>query len=157
MDQSGSNEIRQTCLKLISDAPVCYLTTLNADGYPNTTALGNLRCATEFPALADFQGEYGDGFTFFMSTDMRSQKIARIRANPKASVYVCDPKQTVGLTLAGEVEIVENRQIKDRLWQKDWTMFFPSGPQGPEYGIIKLVPRMARGWCRTEPFVMTLT
>lgn len=57
----------------------------------------------------------------------------------------------------GNVEIVENRQLKNRLWQREWVKFFPSGPQGPEYGIIKLVPRMAKGWCRTEPFVLTLS
>jgi general stress protein 26 len=157
MQEPNPADIRRTCLDLIAATPVCYLTTLGEDGYPYTTAIGNLRCAAEFPALAEFQAECGGDLSLFMSTDMRSEKIARIRANPKASAYLCDPKQIVGFMLGGRIEIVQNRQLKSRLWQKDWTLFFPSGPEGPEYGIIKLVPQMARGWRRTEAFELSLT
>ncbi len=157
MQESNPTDIRRTCLDLIAATPVCYLTTLGAEGYPYTTAIGNLRCAAEFPALAEFQAECADDLTLFMSTDMRSEKIARIQLNPKASAYLCDPKQIVGFMLAGRIEIVQDRQLKTRLWQKEWTLFFPSGPEGPEYGIIKLVPRVARGWRRTEPFELSLT
>ena len=156
MQESNPTDIRRTCLDLIAAAPVCCLTTLGPGGYPYTTAIGNLRCAAEFPALAEFQAECGDDLTLFMSTDMRSEKIARIQANPKASAYLCDPKQIVGFMLGGRIEIVQDRQIKARLWQKDWTLFFPSGPDGPEYGIIKLVPQVARGWRRTEAFELSL-
>lgn len=156
MNEPNPTDIRRTCLDLIAAAPVCYLTTLGEDGYPYTTAIGNLRCPAEFPALAGFQAECGDDLTLFMSTDMRSEKIARVRANPKASAYLCDPKQIVGFMLGGRIEIVEDRRLKARLWQKDWTLFFPSGPEGPEYGIIKLVPQMARGWRQTEAFEFSL-
>ncbi|MEN6577412.1 MAG: pyridoxamine 5'-phosphate oxidase family protein [Phycisphaerales bacterium] len=157
MTQPNPTDVRQTCLDLIAATSVCYLATLDADGFPHTTALGNLRCAKEFPSLVEFQAEYDNDFTLFMSTDMHSEKVARIRTNPKAAAYLCDPDQVVGFMIGGNVEIVEDRQLKNRLWQKEWVKFFPSGPQGPEYGIIKLVPRIAKGWCRTESFVLTLS
>jgi len=151
-----SGDVPQICLNLMTSTSACYLTTLDADGLPYTDGMNNLRYARQYPGLVDFHAEYNDGLTVFMTTGMQSDKIARVRANPKASVYFCDPDQIVGFMLAGEVEIVQDQQIKNRLWQKGWTMYYPNGPEGPEYGIIKLVPRVAKGWCQTGPFVLTL-
>jgi general stress protein 26 len=151
-----SDNIRQTCRSLMAAMSVCYLTTLDADGFPHTTGMNNLRCVREYPDLVDFHAEHGD-FTLFVSTAMQSDKIARIRANPRVSVYFCDPGQIVGFMLGGEIEIVEDRRIKDRLWQKGWTLYYPNGPEGPEYGILKLVPKTVKGWCQTGSFELTLT
>jgi general stress protein 26 len=106
----------------------------------------NLRYAKEYPTLVDlYKGEDND-FVLYMSTGMQSPKIARIRANPKACVYFCDPNQILGLMLGGEIEIITDQKLKNQIWQKGWTMYYPSGPEGPEYGVIKLVPSMVKGW-----------
>ncbi len=103
MNRPNPTDVRRTCLDLIAATPVFYLTTLGADGYPHTTAMCNLRCAAEYPTLAEFQAERGDDLTLFTSTCMGSDKIGRIRANPKVSAYLCDPKQIVGFMLAGRI------------------------------------------------------
>ncbi|OHB78437.1 MAG: hypothetical protein A2Z25_12650 [Planctomycetes bacterium RBG_16_55_9] len=151
-----SSDVRQTCLSLMAVMSVCYLTTLDADGFPHTTAMNNLRCVREYPGLMDFHAEHAGDFTFFMTTGMQSDKTARIRANPKASVYFCDPDQFVGFMLGGEIEIVEDQRIKNRIWQKGWTLYYPNGPEGPEYGVVKLVPKVVKGWCQNGPFEIKL-
>jgi general stress protein 26/ketosteroid isomerase-like protein len=151
-----SEDIRQTCLSLLTATEACYLTTIDADGHPCTTAMNNLQCARLYPSLAWLQAEQKDDFVLHLTTGMQSGKIARLRANPKASVYFCDPDQIIGFTLAGAVEIVTDQQLKNRIWQKGWTLYYPNGPEGPEYGIIRLVPRIARGWCQTGPFQFEL-
>jgi|GEM_PF-210112 len=151
-----SGDVRQTCLNLMAAMPVCYLTTLDADGFPHTTGMNNLRSVTEYPSLVDFHAEHGD-FTLFLTTGAQSDKIARIRAQPRASVYFCDPNQIVGFMLGGEIEIVDDRRIKNRIWQKGWTLYYPNGPEGPEYGILKLVPQIVKGWCQTGSFELTFT
>ncbi len=52
--------------------------------------------------------------------------------------------------LVGDLDDVEgipvaDEDLKNRIWQKDWTMFYPNGPEGAEYGIIRFAPKVARG------------
>ena len=49
-------------------------------------------------------------------------------------MYFCDPDQIIGFMLGGEIEIVTDPQLKRRIWQDGWTMYYPNGPEGPEYG-----------------------
>jgi general stress protein 26 len=146
-----SNDVRQTCLSLITNTRVCQLTTIDSAGFPHTNAMNNLRYAKEYPSLVDlFKGQDND-FVLYLSTSMQSPKIARIRANPKVSVYFCDPNQIVGLMLGGVIEIITDQKLKNQIWQKGWTMYYPGGLEGPEYGVIKLVPSIVKGWNKGRP------
>jgi general stress protein 26 len=50
--------------------------------------------------------------------------------------------------LGGQIEIITDQKLKNRIWQKGWTMYYPSGPEGPEYGVLKLTPSIVKGWCK---------
>jgi general stress protein 26 len=153
-EQAGvqvSDDVKQTCLSLITNTPVCQLTTIDSAGFPHTSAMNNLRYAKQYPSLVDlFKGQDND-FVLYMATGKQSPKMARIKANPKVSVYFCNADQIVGLMLGGEIEIIADQQLKNRIWQKDWTMYFPGGPEGPEFAVIKLVPNIVKGWCKGRP------
>jgi pyridoxamine 5'-phosphate oxidase len=153
---SQKQDVRETCLDLIATLPVCDLTTLDAQGYPHTTAMLNLSCAREYPGLVDLHAEDGNDFCIYMTTGNQSPKMARLKANAKVSVYFCDADHIIGLMLGGDIEVIEDQTLKHRIWQDGWTMYYPNGPQGPEYGVIKLAPRIAKGWCRNQPFVLGL-
>jgi general stress protein 26 len=158
-EQTGaqvSNDIKQTCLSLITNTAVCQLTTIDSNGFPHTSAMYNLRCARQYPSLVDLYKEEDKDFVIYMSTGMQSPKMARMKANPKVSVYFCDANQLVGLMLGGEIEIITNQELKNRIWQKGWTMYYPNGPEGPEYGVIKLVPSIAKGRAKNGPFEIKL-
>jgi general stress protein 26 len=143
---------RQVCLDLMRTSLVCHLTTIDADGFPHTTAMNNLRCAEEYPSLAGlFEGD-GNEFLVYVSTSAQSDKMARIRANPKVSVFFCDPGQVIGLMLAGTMEVVTDPALKKRIWQQGWTMYYPNGPEGLEYGVLRLAPTVVRGWLQGRPF-----
>jgi general stress protein 26 len=144
----NDTSIKQTCLDLITDTFICQLTTIDSAGYPHTSAMLNLRYAKEYPTLVSLYEEEDNDFVLYMSTSMQSPKMARIRGNPKACVYFCDTKQLVGLMLGGEIEIITDQKLKNRIWQKGWTMYYPNGPDDPTYGIIKLVPSIVKGWCK---------
>lgn len=145
-------DVRQTCLNLMTSLPVCHLTSIDKDGFPHTTAMLNLRCAKEYPSIVGLYEEADNEFLVFMSTGMQTKKMARMEANPKVSVYFCDVDGIIGCMLGGEVEIVTDQDLKNQIWQKGWTMYYPNGPEGPEYGILKLEPTIVRGWCRNHPF-----
>jgi general stress protein 26 len=147
-----SDDVKQTCLSLMSNMPVCYLTTIDSEGFPHTNAMNNLRYARQYPSLVDLYKEENNDFVLYLSTSMLSPKMARMKANPKVSIYFCDANQLVGLMLGGEVEIITDQELKNRIWQKGWTMYYPNGPEGPEYGVIKLVPSIAKGRGKNGPF-----
>lgn len=148
----ASTDTRQICLDLMRTAPACYLTTIDADGFPHTTAMLNLRDTRQFPSLAAVYEGLDNDFLVYMTTGVQSPKMARLTGNPKVSVYFCDPDQIVGLMLGGEIEVVEDQELKDRIWQEGWTMYYPNGSEGPEYGVIKLAPSVAKGWCKNAHF-----
>jgi general stress protein 26 len=152
VDICPNDDIRSQCIDLITNTPVCELTTINAKGFPYTTAMNNLRDKNLYPDLVDlFDGQDND-FIIYMSTSNKSAKMTRILANPKVSVYFCNDVQHHGLMLGGEIEIISDQELKNKIWQKGWTMYYPNGPEGPEYGVIKLSPTIVKGWNCTGKF-----
>jgi general stress protein 26 len=114
--------------------------------------MNNLRCAKEYPSLTGLYEGQDNEFLLYLSTSQQSDKMARIRANPKVSVYLCVPDQFIGLMLGGTIEVVTDQALKHRIWQQGWTMYYPNGPEGPEYGVLRLAPTLVKGWCMGQPF-----
>ncbi len=144
-------ELKQVCLKLMETADAAYLSTVDSDGFPQTRAMGNLRNKGQFPDLASTFQEHEDDLLIYVTTDTASDKFKQIKANPKISVYFCDPKDIRGLLLTGEMEIVTDMDIKKQLWQDDWKIHYPSGVDGPEYNILCLKPRAVTFWSVPMP------
>ena len=156
-DTRPTVDIRSQCMALMANSPSCELTTIDADGFPHTTAMNNLRNKNLYPDLVElFKGQDND-FIIYMSTANQSYKMTRMLANPKVSVYFCDAPRFHGLMLGGEIEIITDQRLKNKIWQKSWTMYYPNGPEGPEYGIIKLTPTIAKGWSCTGKFKLNLS
>ena len=127
-------------------AEVAYLSTIDSDGFPQIRAMVNLRNKEQFSDLASTFEKHKEDFLIYMTTDTASAKFKQIKANPKVSVYFCDPKQIRGLMLIGEVEIVTDVGIKNQLWRDDWKIHYPSGVDGPEYNILRLSPMYVKCW-----------
>jgi general stress protein 26 len=128
---------------LMEEAETACLTTVDKDGYPKSRAMLNLRNPTRYPALKTFFAEYGGDLTVYFSTNTSSKKFQQLKENPKVSVYYCHPSTWRGLTLVGDMEIIYDPKIKHALWQPDWTMYYPGGPEDPDHTVLKLVPHSA--------------
>ena len=155
-ERTKSQDIKDMCLNLMTSSFACQLTTIDAQGLPYTTAMNNLRCTKEYPSLTSlFQGQDND-FLLYLSTSMQSDKMARIQTNPKVSAYFCESNCFQGVMLSGEIEIITDQSLKDQIWQEGWTMYYPNGPHGPEYGVLKLEPTLVRGWNQNRSFEFKL-
>jgi general stress protein 26 len=139
-------ELKQECLRLMETAEVAYLSTIDSDGFPQIRAMVNLRNKEQFSDLTTVFKGHEEDFLIYMTTDTASAKFKQIKANPKVSVYFCDPKQIRGLMLIGEVEIVTDIGIKKQLWRDDWEIHYPNGVDGPEYNILRLLPIYVKCW-----------
>ena len=104
----------------MSNIPVCHLTTIDSEGFPHTSAMNNLRYAKQYSSLVKIHEEDDNDFVLYLSTNMQSPKMSRMQANLKVSIYFCNPDQIIGFMLGGEIEIISNQELKNRIWQKGW-------------------------------------
>ena len=155
--ESSQKDIRRACLDLMSRAPVCTLTSIDYEGFPQTTAMLNLRNSRQYPSLVPLFEAHDRDMVIYMTTGMQSGKIKRIHANPKVSIQFCDPDVFHNLILLGHIEVVTDQALKDKIWQPEWTMYYPNGKHGPEYGILRLAPIIAKGWRQMSAFEITPT
>jgi general stress protein 26 len=129
---------------LMSHAEAVYLTTIDPDGWPNTRAMLNLRNQGRYPNLIPFFTSSGWDMKVYFTTNTSSGKIAQVNGNQKASAYFCIPSEWRGLMIGGKVSVVTDTEIKTRLWQNEWTMYYPGGPADPDYTILCITPRIAK-------------
>jgi len=139
-------EQREWALRLMERVEAAYLTTVDAMGYPRTRAMLNLRNKRQWGALSPVFEGHGEDLLLYFTTNTSSLKINQIKANPRVSVYFCDPGQFHGLMLGGDIEIVTDHNLKRRIWQEGWEAYYPLGRDDPDYTILRLTPVLAEGW-----------
>jgi len=149
-------ELKQACVKLMETADGAYLSTIGADGYPHTRVVFNLRNKQQFPRQTALFAQHRSDLMVYVSTNTTSSKIREIRADPRVSIYYCDPKRFRGVMLAGEIEIVEDPELKQVLWSDGWERYYPAGVSDPDYTVLRLFPAYASGWVESSRFEFTL-
>ena len=126
-------------IELMRESEVCCLTTIDEMGYPRTRAMLNLRNAAMFPELKSFFSKIDD-YTLFFTTNTSSRKVGQLQQNSRASAFFSIPAQWQGLMAGGCLELVEDRELKNSLWQEGWTMYYPEGPLDPDYAVLRMRP-----------------
>lgn len=137
-------DVKSLSLELIETSKAAYLTTIDEEGYPITRAMFNLRNKEQFPEFSDFFTKQENKFDILISTNTSSSKVDHIRKNPKISVYFCDPDEFKGVMFGGEVEIINDLEIKRKIWLDWWTKYYSKGVNDPDYTLLRLNPKNAR-------------
>jgi general stress protein 26 len=149
-------EIRKASVDLIESAPAAYLTTIGPDGYPHTRAMLNLRNRQQYPNQIPLYAAHGNDLMVYFTTNTSSRKLRQIEADPRVCVYYCHPEQFHGLTLTGEIEVVDDSGLRQALWNEGWERYYPGGPDDPDHTILRLYPRLATGWYKATRFEFEL-
>ena len=118
-------DLEKTVGSIIDKQKVCYISSVDEDGFPNTKAMLKPRKRNGIKEI-------------FFSTNTSSQKVASFRNNPKACIYFCDSRFFRGVMLKGMIEVIEDQSIKDMLWQTGDTMYYPKGKTDPDYCVLRL-------------------
>ena len=150
------NEIKEMCLNLLDTGWPAYLTTVNQEGFPQTRAMFNLRNKKWFPKLISLFDKHRDDFMIIFSTNTSSTKINDIKSRPKTSVYYCNPDEWKGVMFGGEIEIVDDLELKKTLWHDDWDKYYPKGHDDPDHTVLRIIPTIARGWAGSHTFKLEL-
>jgi len=115
----------KTIGNIIDKQKLCYISSVDSDGFPNTKAMLQPRKRQGIKEI-------------YFSTNTSSQKVESFRNNPKACVYFCDSRFFRGVMLKGTVEVIEDQEIKDMIWRNGDTMYYPQGKTDPDYCVLKL-------------------
>lgn len=121
----------QTIGNLIDKATFSQVCYVDEEGYPITKAMLKPR---ERQGIKEF----------WFSTNTSSNKIKFYKENPKASIYFLDKRFYRGVSLVGTMEVLEDEQSKERIWQEGDTMYYPLGVTDPDYCVLKFTATNGR-------------
>lgn len=126
-------DIEEKANELIKECNVATLTSINDKGYPRTCLLSIAKA---------------DGFSdIYFVTSKRSNiggKVTYFEANSKASV--CYFFEGDSVTLIGNVEFVEDKEIQELVWNETDRRFFKKGIDDPKFRLIKFHTIEATFW-----------
>lgn len=109
---------------MLDKQKIAFIGSVDADGFPNTKAMLKPRKREGIK-------------TIYFSTNTSSARVGQYRENPKACVYVCDSRFFRGAMLAGTMEVIEDPEYKEMLWERGDTMYYPKGVTDPDYCVLR--------------------
>ena len=114
-------------LALADSAEIVMLGTNGDDGYPNIKAMIKME---------------NEGLkTIWFSTNTSSKRVTQLEANPKVCVYFIDFDQWKGLMLVGDIEILQDKASRERLWREGNERYYPQGVGDPDYTVLRFTAR----------------
>ena len=149
-------EAKKSGLKLIEESKAAILTSIDSNGFPITRAMFNLRNKEQFPEFSEFFEKQQNQFTIYISTNTSSSKVAHLSKNPKMCVYFFDAEEFKGFMLGGSVEIVDDMELKKKIWLDWWTRYYPEGVEDPDYMLLRLEPKNARYYYKLNHAIFEL-
>lgn len=131
----------QTIGSLIEKATLTQICYMDNEGFPITKAMLKPRKQEGIKA-------------FWFTTNTSSNKVRFFKNNPKASLYFVDKRFFRGVSLIGTVEILENAEVKEHIWQAGDKMYYPLGVTDPDYCVLKFTAQRGRYYShfRSEDF-----
>ncbi|MFI6522796.1 pyridoxamine 5'-phosphate oxidase family protein [Spirillospora sp. NPDC050679] len=121
-----SGDLVDVALHLLRANPYGFLSTV-ADGRPHTR-------------LVQHVGVDADG-TVWIGTSPASRKAAEVSRHGAVSYAVEDRAAFAYLCLQADAELVDDMAERTARWQDGLEAFFPDGPAGDDFVLIRLRPR----------------
>jgi general stress protein 26 len=116
-------EAIREALALASRSGIAMLGTNGDQGYPNIKALIKME---------------NEGLNrIWLSTNTSSKRVSQLVRNSKACIYFVDFEQWMGLMLVGEVEVLQDRESRQRLWREGFEKYYPLGVTDPDYSVLR--------------------
>jgi general stress protein 26 len=129
-------EARAKSLALMERSQIALVGSNGDDGHPWIKAM--LKWETEELRRVHF------------STNTSSKRVAQFRADPRACVYFVDFCDWMGLLLVGEMEVLDDPDLKLRLWHDGDEQYYPLGPSDPDYSVLRFTAGKANYYHRLE-------
>ena len=124
-------DAEKTIGNIIDKQKISFIGSVDEEGFPNTKAMLAPRMREGIRVI-------------YFSTNTSSARVRQFRKNPKACVYFCDKRFFLGAMLKGHMEVLEDAQHKEMLWQAGDTMYYPKGVTDPDYCVLRFTATSGR-------------
>lgn len=134
---------QQTIGNLIDKQNVSFIASISEDGFPNMKAMLPPRKREGIKE-------------FWFTTNTSSMRVAQYRSNPNASIYFYDKRFFRGVMLVGTMEVLEDDDSKQMIWQEGDTMYYAGGVKDPDYCVLKFTAQKGRYYAnfKSETFLI---
>jgi general stress protein 26 len=133
-------DLREKVRKMLSESATINVASISEDGFPRPCVVSRL-------GIADLNSIY-------FSTNPESNKARHFRANTKAGV--CIKVEYDSVTFLGTMAVIEDLDLKERLWE-DWMIrHFLLGPKDPDYCLFAFRPHTATIWIDKQAGIYSL-
>ena len=132
---------KETIGKMIDKVKVSFISYIYDDGYPVTKAMLKPRKRNGIKEI-------------WFSTNTSSNKVKCFKKNSKASLYFVDQRFFRGVSLIGNIEVLETFEAKEEIWQEGDEMYYQKGVTDPDYCVLKFTAIKGRYYSnfRSEDF-----
>ena len=121
----------ETIENIIDHQKTAYIASIDDSGFPNMKAMLAPRKRN---GLREF----------WFTTNTSSMRVEQYRENSRASIYFCDQRFFRGVMLVGTMEVLEDAENKEMIWQDGDTMYYPQGVTDPDYCVLKFTAESGR-------------
>jgi general stress protein 26 len=125
-----TDEARARFLELVADFETAMLVTVDREG--------RLRSRPMQIARTERTGD------LWFVTPLASGKTEEIAADVRCAITLQSKRHFVSIT--GTAELVQDRELVNRLWSDTWRPWFPHGPDDPELVLIHFEAEEAEYW-----------
>jgi Uncharacterized stress protein (general stress protein 26) len=124
-------DIEKTVGNMIDKSNISIISSIDSDGYPNTKAMLKVRKR--------------DGIkTLYFTTNTSSMRVKQYLENSKSCVYFYDSRFFRGIMLKGIMEVLQDNDSKENIWQSGDEMYYSKGVTDPDYCVLKFTAKNGR-------------
>ena len=124
-------DVQKTIGNLIDRQGTAFIGSVSAEGFPNVKAMLAPRKRIGLK-------------TMYFTSNTSSMRAAQYRNDPKACVYFCDRRFFRGVMLTGTMEVLEDSESREIIWQEGDTMYYPLGVTDPDYCVLRFTAESGR-------------
>ena len=124
-------DVRKTIGNLIDRQSTAFIGSVSAEGFPNVKAMLAPRKRIGLK-------------TMYFTSNTSSMRAAQYRNDPKACVYFCDRRFFRGVMLTGTMDVLEDSESREMIWQEGDTMYYPLGVTDPDYCVLRFTAESGR-------------
>jgi len=117
-------DAEKTIGNLIDKQSTAFISSVDDEGFPNTKAMLPPRKRVGIK-------------TFYFTTNTSSMRVGQYRDNPKACIYFSDKRFFRGIMLKGTMEVLEDAESKEMIWQEGDDRYYALGVTDPDYCVLK--------------------
>ena len=85
-----------------------------------------------------------EGLGAYLVTDIHSIKVEEVNANPHAVLTFQSSKQFA--SIRGEIAVLQDRQLIEKLWKEAWKVWFPAGKSDPNIALLQFTAHDGEYW-----------